>query len=102
MRSCFGWSNSHDDSCSLFEIFRRSLPTPAIIDELGRIREQLSAPVLNVSFLIRKVEEELWMRVGIVELRHNNFLRPLFGCVVRNERSVMRKYSRCGSEYRRD
>src|SRR5689334_18907455 len=102
MRSCFGWSNGHDDSCSLFESFRRAFPAPAIIDELGGIGQQLRTPVLNISFLIRKVEEELWMRVGIVELRHYNLLRPLFGCVVRNERSVMRKYCRCGSEYPRD
>src|SRR5436190_10716593 len=81
------------------ERLQRARLRPTDAQQAGWIGQQLAGPMHHGALLVGDVEENLRMRVGVVEARDDDFARPLLVTVVGNERAVMRE---CGQRYRRE
>src|SRR5678815_6031985 len=68
----------------------RTLATPAVVNQLRGIRQQLQCPMLDLPAVVLEVHPQLGMRVLVFELDDSRLFRELLRAVVRDVGAVMR------------
>src|SRR5205085_993604 len=95
-RACSRRGQSDIDLGAVLERRFRTLPAPAPLNQLRRIRIEFTAPVHDVPLFIGHIEVELRVWIRVPEFGHGSFEGYGLGCIIRYPGAVV---SECRRPY---